>query len=185
MEAHIEATGLNFLFTAGGGGNAFLRDARAARNNAPTFASALASQRFSSFLLQSAPQGSSAATNTNDSATRILDLPRRTRLARRGMLRSSPNDGGRFRMLGSRNLDISPLEAINEIPVPRDVASSSVPSPAFDYDFLERSNPFLEPGLRGPRSFAVNAHQEGAGFSADTALEIVDDSDDDSEVQIY
>lgn len=200
MEAHIEANGLNFLLTAGGGGNAFLRDARAARNSAPTFASALASQRFSSFLLQSAPQGTSAATNTNGNATRILDLPRRTRLARRGTSRSSTNDGGRFRMLGSRNLDInfgalgnrttsnrsSPLEAINEIPVPRDVVSSSVSSSAFDYDFLERSNPFLEPGLRaGPRSFAVNAHQEGAGFSADTALEILDDSDDDSEVQIY
>lgn len=36
-----------------------------------------------------------------------------------------------------------------------------------------------------PRSFATNSNQFGAGVSADTPLEILDDSDDDSDIQVF
>ncbi len=36
-----------------------------------------------------------------------------------------------------------------------------------------------------PRSFATNGNQVGAGGTADTALEILDDSDDESSIQVF
>jgi hypothetical protein len=163
---------------------------------------------------QQQAQGSPPTGSTNGNAASTSSFLRRNRLVRRGTSRpgtsgpgSSRNDASSLlRPMIGRNIDISfavpgntaigrrspPLtsrrfSANEAIVASRDRTVGSATNSAFDFDFLDPSNPFLEPGFHpSPRSFAANGHQQGAGFSAATPLEILDDSDDDdNEVQVY
>ena len=50
-------------------------------------------------------------------------------------------------------------------------------------DVLPPTDPLIS--TPQPRSFATNSNQVGAGISADTPLEILDDSDDESDIHIF